>query len=138
MIAFERVLSRVERPACAALVLVIVALGYRSTVSCLDLLFSGGVGSDSFSESSRIEPRDRLPKPTRQQFSPSMQCLRDSRTRQAQKPPWEPESPLGSPGVCAQTFPRRSAMERVLDRATQPRYLRPHETVLQSPLSPPV
>jgi hypothetical protein len=138
MFALGRILSRVERPACAALILVIVGLGYRSTVSCLDLLFSPGAGSDAFGDSSRIEPRDRLPKPTRQQFSTSMKCQHENRTRQGQKPPGETEIPLGSPGVCTATFARRSALGPAPDRATQPRYLRPHEAILQSPLSPPV
>jgi len=138
MIALGRVLSGAQRPACAALVLVIVGLGYRSTVCCLDMLFSGGIGSDSMGDSSRLEPRNRLPKPTRQQFSTSMDCRCENRSRQGRKAPGETESPPGSPGVCTATFARRWALEPALDRATEPRYLRPHEARLQSPLSPPV
>jgi len=65
--------------ACLFLALVIPVLGSRTAVAYLNMLSAGPVDSASPGDTPQLEPRDRKPKPTRQQLRVSVD--RESRAK---------------------------------------------------------
>jgi hypothetical protein len=134
--------QRLRRTFCLLLATVNLILGYRSALANFITLPPAALARESgaLGDLQETKARDRKPKPTRQQLSPTVE--RTAREKLSPRRGAPPESCFGalaglssgvasSPGVLHPSPSSESLL-------TEPTYLRPSEAVLESQLPPPV
>ena len=132
---------RLRRCFCLTLALINLVLGYRSalasvitTIAPQSLAGEDGVPGDLL----ETKARDRKPKPTRQQLSPTVERqAREGLSQRRKGPAALPTHDLTQGfSTVDSSRPIRGEEERS-GASTEPRYLRPSEAVLLSQLPPP-